>query len=253
MTYLQHGEAQILLLKKNLEQGSAKGKKISFLNHNIFLLQHISLGHVNQYPRNCRKRKKETSFLSKMSSQQQQPIVYAAQALQQQHIYASKRDSTGKLVCAGFTGGALSLLLTPLMGICGLCCFRSYRSRSLLFFGASFSTIIWSLFSFVCRNIAIGLEANWRLRNKGRVYGSSYYSDEEGDSVLCTETNAYGAFLHGQDNEYCEIHSYDGEMRQRDSFLLLSRSFLASAIVFFVIFAIYFGLGLHLIKKGIKK
>jgi hypothetical protein len=142
-----------------------------------------------------------------MSSQQQNnvaaPGIYIPQAQQQQHVFASKRDPAGKLVCAGFTGGALSLLLTPLLAVCGLCCFHSNQSRGSLFIGASFSTLIWAIFSLVCRYIAIGADDSWRLRNEGRVYNSPYYWDGS-SSVLCTNTNVHGAFRGGPDNEYCE-------------------------------------------------
>jgi hypothetical protein len=119
------------------------------------------------------------------------------------------------------------------------------RGKGGLFLGAAFSTLLWAIGCLVGWNRVEFLVDREEKREIG-VTEAGYYFFDGNKSTRCTETNASGTFVFGPDQIVCEFNTPGF----RSALESAQSVFLIMGIVFFVLFAIYLGLGLTLYKKG---
>jgi hypothetical protein len=84
-----------------------------------------------------------------------------------------------------------------------------------------------------------------RTRQIG-VTEAGYYFFDGNKSTLCTEKNASGAFVFGPDKILCEFN----QPGFRSALLSFQSALSIIGIAFFILFAIYLGVGVVLYRKG---
>lgn len=121
------------------------------------------------------------------SSSYAQPQPQQVVIVQQQQVQVENN------CCAGFTGCFLTWFFSPLIALCGLCCFKTLKARSSLFLGGGIMALIGCVGFFILFGYYNYLSAavSDAAKNNNTVTSTGwYYKDPSGKYNACVLNNS---------------------------------------------------------------